>query len=167
MPSSLPTTRHSTPQTVATSLPCRAGEGPAATATEAGPIRERIARSLAADLVGLQVAPRDAGRLGLGVDPDPLGVEAQHSHVGLDVPLAVQQCGVLTLARAEGLDVIRQLSLQVLGGVGAGDEQLAARRAVEQAALLAQLPVLGVQLDWHRLSHGPKSKKLSRWGRSG
>ena len=76
-----------------------------------------------------------------------LGAEPQHPHVGLHVALAVEQRRVLALAGRQRLDVVGQLPLQVLGRVGAGDEQLAARRAVEQAALLAQLPVLGVELD--------------------
>ena len=61
--------------------------------------------------------------------------------------LAVEQRRVLALAGLQRLDVVGQLALQVLGRLGAGDQQLAAGGAVEQPALLAQLPVLGVELD--------------------
>jgi len=63
------------------------------------------------------------------------------------VALAVEQRRVLAVARLQRLDVAGQLTLQVLGAVGAADQKLAAGGAVEQAALLAQLAILGIQLD--------------------
>ena len=132
----------------------------------AGPIRERIARSspasvdldLAADLVHLAGGARAASSASGSVSSQSSApsAEAQHPHVGLHVALAVEQRRVAALARLQRLDVVGQLPLQVLGRLGAGDEQLAALGAVEQAALLAQLPVLGVELDGRRASasHG-------------
>ena len=60
--------------------------------------------------------------------------------------LAVEQRRVAAVARLERLDVVGHLSLQVLGGVGALDQELAAAGAVDQAAALAQLAVLRIQL---------------------
>ncbi len=79
--------------------------------------------------------------------------EPQHPHVGLHVPLAVEQRRVAALARLKGLDVVGQLPLQVLGGFRPRDEQLASAGAIEQAALLAQLAVLGIELDCHGFGH--------------
>ena len=74
--------------------------------------------------------------------------QAQHPHVGLHVALAVEQRRVAALTRLKRLDVVGDLALQVLGCVGPGHEQHAAPAAIDQPALLAQLAVLGVQLDF-------------------
>ena len=71
--------------------------------------------------------------------------------------LAVEQRRVAALAGLERLDVVGQLPLQVLGRLGPLTQQLAPLGAIEQPALLAQLPVLGVELDCHGFGHTPSS----------
>ncbi len=92
-------------------------------------------------------------RLGLGVDPDLLRIHRQHPHVGLHMPLAIEQRRVAALAWPKRLDVVRQLPLQVLGSFRSRNEQLAPIGAIEHPALFAQLPVLGIDLDCHGFSH--------------
>ncbi len=91
--------------------------------------------------------------LGLGVEPDLVRRQSQHPQVGLHVALAVEQRRVGALARLQRLDVLGQLALQVLGRFAARDQELAAVATIEQAALLAQLPVLGVELGDRRGGH--------------
>ena len=72
-----------------------------------------------------------------------------------EVALAVEQRGVAALLRLERLDVVGELALQVLGGVGPADEQ---HRPVpdDESGLLAEGPVLPVELDLGRgLGHAP------------
>ena len=64
--------------------------------------------------------------------------------------LAVEQGGVAALARLERLDVVGELSLQELGGVGARDEDRAPLVALQHPRALAQDPVLAVELDLGR-----------------
>ena len=108
---------------------------------------------LAADAVGTQVGEDGGGRVGLEVEPDVTVREPEDAQVGLHVPLAVEERRVAALAGLERLDVVGELPLQVLGRVGAADEDLAAPGAIEQPAFLAQLPVLGVELDCRRVGH--------------
>jgi hypothetical protein len=151
MPSRVPAARHSAPATAAASQAFSGSGAVPATSALRGPTRERIARSSLRSATATS-PQRPLARLRLGVEQDLLGGRAQHPHVGLHVALAVEQGGVEALARLQRLDVVGQLALQVLGGVGAGDGDDAALGAVEQAAFLAQLPVLGIELDG-RLSH--------------
>ena len=81
-------------------------------------------------------------------------------------PLRSSSAAYWPSPRRQRLDVVGQLPLQVLGRVGPADDQLAALGAIEQPALLAQLPVLGIQLDVHRIGHLQDSRKR-RDGRSG
>ena len=69
---------------------------------------------------------------GLEVEPDLAGAQPQHPHVGLDVALAVEQRGVAALASVEGLDVVGELALQVLGRLRSRDREHAPLGAVEQ-----------------------------------
>ena len=93
------------------------------------------------------------GRVGLEVEPDVAVASAEDAHVGLHVALAVEERRVTALVRTERLDVVGELALQVLEGIRAADEDLAAPGAVEQPAFLAQLAVLGVELDCRRFGH--------------
>ena len=88
-----------------------------------------------------------AGGNCLGVDLDRVVGEPQHAHVSLEVALAVQQGGVLTLAGRQRLDVVGELALEVLGRLGSLDAEDAALGAVDHPGVLAQHPVLGVQLN--------------------
>ncbi len=161
MPSAVPTARHSTPPTLSASQACSGSGGAPASSALRGPISESSARvlghvldlDLAADLVHLEVAAGGRQRLGLGVDQDLVVSQPQHPHIGLHVALAVEQRRVATLARSKRLDVVGQLPLQVLGRFAALKQQLAPARAIEQPALFAQLPVLGVELDCRRFGH--------------
>ena len=85
--------------------------------------------------------------------------QPQHPHIGLHVPLAIEQRRVATLAGSKRLDVVGELALQVLGRFGPLQQQLAASGAIEHPALFAQLPVLGVELDCHRIGHRTDSRK--------
>ena len=58
-------------------------------------------------------------RRGLGIDQELVVGEAQDPHVALHLALAVEQRRVAALPRLERLDVVGQLSLQELGGLGA------------------------------------------------
>ena len=73
--------------------------------------------------------------------------QAEDPHVGDEVALAIEEGGVAALVGLERLDVVRNLALQVLGGVRSLDQQLAALGAVEEACALAHRPVLAVELD--------------------
>ena len=133
----------------------------AATSAARGPISERTARSSLASSTSTSrpieyiVRWRSAAAIALrlGVEQDLLLARPQHPHVGLHVALAVEQRRVLALADRERLDVVGQLALQVLGPVGPEDGDRAAAGAVEQAAFLAQLAVLGIELDGRHGSH--------------
>ncbi len=72
--------------------------------------------------------------------------QPQDPHVGLHVALAVQQRRVTALVRFSGLEVVGELALKELGGVGSVDEHNPAP-AAEEAGLLPQGAVLAVQLD--------------------
>ena len=58
------------------------------------------------------------GARGLGAEPELLRGQAQDPHVGLHVALAVEQRGVAALTGLEGLDVVGELALKQLCGVG-------------------------------------------------
>ncbi len=90
------------------------------------------------------MAERRRGSGWLRIDPKLLAAEAQQPQVGLHVSLAVKQRRVAALAGRQRLGVVGDLALQVFGCVGAVDREHAASGAIEQAALLAQLAVLGV-----------------------
>ena len=102
-------------------------------------------RDVAADRVHREVAKDGAERVRLDVRSGRLR-RAEHPHVGLHLALAVEERGVGALAGLERLDVVRQLPLQVLGGVLAADHDDAAL-ASRGARLLAQGAVLPVDLD--------------------
>ena len=72
----------------------------------------------------------DRQRLLLAVEQEPVGA-AQDAHVGADLALVGQQRGVAALPGGEGLDVVGDLPLEEVRDVGAGQEQLAAARAVD------------------------------------
>ena len=82
----------------------------------------------------------------LGIDLES-GLGAQHAHVALHVSLAVEQRRVAALARGERLDLVRELTLEVVGGLGTADPQRPALLALEDARALAEDSVLGVELD--------------------
>jgi len=63
------------------------------------------------------------------------------------VSLAVEQGGPASRARIQGFDVVRELTLEILRGIGATAGEHPAAGAVEQSALLSELAVLSVQLD--------------------
>ena len=138
--------------------------GPASTISAApGPITEitassalrSVERDVAADLVHLEVAHDGGGGDLLGADPEPVG-EPQDPHVALHVALAVEQRRVAALALAERLDVVGQLALEILGGLGAADVEHAPLGAPQQPGALAQRPVLPVELD--RRSRSPSAR---------
>ena len=90
---------------------CSPGSGAApATSAAAGPISEGIARRSEASSTSTSRPTLYMRRwrttalegVGLGVEPDLLGAETQDSHVGLHVPLAVEQGRVAALARLPG-----------------------------------------------------------------
>ena len=85
-------------------------------------------------------------RLGLGVEPSLPAAQPQDPHVGLHVPLAVEQGRITALVGSQGLDVVGQLALQELGGVGPLDEHDSAPTD-EEAGLLSQGAVLAIELD--------------------
>ena len=74
-----------------------------------------------------------AGRRGRGLgsrsSQKPPSARPQDPHVGLHVALAVEQRRVAALARLERLDVVGQLPLQVLGGVGPADQRACRARS--------------------------------------
>jgi hypothetical protein len=108
---------------------------------------------LAADRVHGQVA-KDRGAGGcFDIEPELVFVQQQDSHVALDVTLALEEGGVAAGPRFQRLDVVGDLALQVLGGIGATDDQLAARGAVEHPSAFTQDPVLGVDLGQQGGSH--------------
>ncbi len=85
-------------------------------------------------------------RIRFRLDED-LGLrQAEHAHVGLHAPLAIEQGRVHALSRLEGLDVVGQLALEVLGGVRAIDVQPSTLAAGE-SCLLAERPVLPIKLN--------------------
>ena len=169
MPVAVPAARHSTPPTVAVSQAFsgqRRGAGDLGAARadqrEDRPLGAEVGDlDLAPDRVHRQVAQDRLQRLGLGVEQDLLRRRPQHPHVRLHVALAVEQRRVLALAGRQRLDVVGQLPLQVLGGVGPADQQLAAVGAIEQPAFLTQLPVLGIQLHGARVvTIDPRNRRL-------
>jgi hypothetical protein len=108
---------------------------------------------VAPDPVHVEVPPRPLRCHGLGVDPERVGRQPQHPHVRLHVALAVEQGGVAALTRRQRLDVVGELALEVVGGLGAGDEEHAALGAVDQSSALAERPVLAVELHRRRSVH--------------
>ena len=89
---------------------------------------------LAADAVHPQVSHDGLDRLGLGVQPDLPGAQPQDPHVGLHVALAVEQGRVTALVRSHGVEVVGELALKELGGVGALDERRPPRRRPRKPA---------------------------------
>ena len=71
----------------------------------------------------------------------------QDAHVGADLALAVEQRRVATGAGLERLDVVGQLALEELGGLGAADGELRPGGAIDQPRALAERPVLRVDLE--------------------
>ena len=65
------------------------------------------------------------------------------------VALAVEQRRVAAPVGLERLEVVGELALQVVGGVGAADQQ-AASLPRQEPGLLAEGPVLPVELDLGR-----------------
>ena len=102
-------------------------------------------RDVAADGVHREVA-KDDGE-GVRLDPHPqVFRRAEDPHVRLHLALAVEESGVGALAGLERLDVVRQLTLQVLGRILAADHDDAPLTS-HGARLLAQGAVLPVDLD--------------------
>ena len=123
-------------------------------------VRGLLDLDLAADAVHPQVSHDRLDRLGLGVQPDLAGAQPQDPHVGLHVPLAVEQGRVTALVRSHGVEVVGQLALEELGGVGPLDEHDSAP-AAEEAGLLSQGAVLAVQLDREAASISIDCRKAS------
>ena len=94
--------------------------------------------------------------------------KAQDAHVGLHVALAVQQGGIAAVAAVPRASMsLVSCPCRYSAASGPVKRSLPRVGAVEQAALLAQLPVLGVQLDCRRIGHGSDSRKIaSRPGHS-
>ena len=80
---------------------------------------------------------------GLEVEPEPALREVEDAHVRGEVALAVEERGVAALTVLDRLDVVGQLTLQVLGGIGAGDQHAGAVPA-QESRLLAEGAVLPV-----------------------
>ena len=121
----------------------------------AGPITDRSAQSPDASSISTSRPTLyirrwridRSGRLGLGVEPDVAGREAQDPHVGLHVALAVEQRGVAAGLGLERLDVVGELALEELGRVGPAHQEHRSGRALQHAGALAQRAVLPVELD--------------------
>ena len=85
------------------------------------------------------------GRSRLEIEPDIAGLEMQNAHVGLEVAFAVEQGRVTAALRRQGLDVVGELTLEILGRVWALDQQHGPFPA-QIPGLLAQGSVLAVEL---------------------
>ena len=84
-----------------------------------------------------QVLQHDA----LAVEPQ-LVAEVEHAQVALHLALVVEERRVAAVAGRERLDVLRDLALEELLGLGPGQRELAALGAVDEAAALSQDRVL-------------------------
>ena len=124
----------------------------------AGPVTERIDQGPLTSSIStsrpILYIPRwraIAGRATASVSSQkPSSSRRSSAQVALHLPLAVEQRGVAALAGLERLDVVGELALEVLGGLGAAELELAPVGAIEETRLLAQQPVLAVQLDRRR-----------------
>ena len=81
-------------------------------------------------------------RLRLGVEQEPV-LSAQDAHVGADLSLGGQQRRVAALPGGERLDVVRDLALEEVRDVLAGQQELAARRVIDDDGSGVREVVLG------------------------
>ena len=108
-------------------------------------------------LVELNVAPElvAADHVEELLQRDALGVEQQlvaqveHPHVAEHLALVREEGGVAAAPRLERLDVVRDLAVQEVLRLRAGQRELAALGAVDETAGLGQRPVPGVGDDGH------------------
>lgn len=110
---------------------------------------------LAADLVHREVLQQ--GRAGgcLGVDQKAFAVKPQDSHFGLKVAFAVEQSGIYPGSGCQFFGLVGHLALQEPGCVRPGDFKPGPVGPFDQAAFLADLPVLGVKVGFGHRGHGP------------
>ncbi len=171
----MPTARHSTPATTAASQAFSGSGAVPAISALRGPISERIARSAltSATFTSRPIEYISRCRCAAAIasgsvsSEDLLRGRPQHPHVGLHVPLAVEQRRVLPVPDLQRLDVVGQLPLQILRPVRPAHEQHPAPGPLEQPAFLPQLPVLRIQLNGNDIGSfiPTNSRKRPTWGR--
>jgi hypothetical protein len=96
---------------------------------------------VAADAVGPDHVLEHGDAAPWMIYPDPVGT-AQDAHVHADLALVAQQQRVAAGPRCESLHVVRHLSLEEVGGLGAAEDQHPAR-AFDDAGCVAKELVLG------------------------